>query len=43
MNSFDNVQSDSCDFDARDDYEWEYEHDGQPDEVQEWYDFDPDC
>ena len=23
--------------------EWEYENDGQPDEMQEWYDFDPDC
>jgi len=23
--------------------EGEYEHDGQPDEVQEWHDFDPDC
>ena len=22
---------------------WEYEDDGQPDEMQEWYDFDPDC
>ena len=21
----------------------EYESDGQPDEAQEWYDFDPDC
>lgn len=21
----------------------EYEHDGQPDEAQEWHDFDPDC
>jgi hypothetical protein len=21
----------------------EYEHDGQPDEAQEWYDFDPEC
>ena len=21
----------------------EYEHDGQPDEAQEWYDFDPDA
>ena len=20
-----------------------YEYDGQPDEAQEWYDFDPDC
>lgn len=20
-----------------------YEHDGQPDEMQEWHDFDPDC
>ena len=23
--------------------EAEYEHDGQPDEAQEWFDFDPDC
>lgn len=23
--------------------EYEQEHDGQPDEAQEWYDFDPDC
>lgn len=23
--------------------EGEYEWDGQPDEAQEWYDFDPDC
>ncbi len=22
---------------------WEYEDDGQPDEMQEWHDFDPDC
>jgi hypothetical protein len=45
MNSFDNVQSDSSDFDACDAYEWEYEdyRDGQPDEAQEWHDFDPDC
>jgi len=21
----------------------DYEDDGQPDEAQEWYDFDPDC
>jgi hypothetical protein len=21
----------------------DYEHDGQPDEAQEWHDFDPDC
>lgn len=21
----------------------DYEHDGQPDEMQEWHDFDPDC
>ncbi len=24
-------------------YEPEYEDDGQPDEAQEWHDFDPDC
>lgn len=23
--------------------ELDYEHDGQPDEAQEWHDFDPDC
>jgi len=23
--------------------EYEYEDDGQPDEAQEWHDFDPDC
>jgi hypothetical protein len=22
---------------------FEYEYDGQPDEAQEWHDFDPDC
>ena len=26
-----------------DHYEEDYEYDGQPDEAQEWYDFDPDC
>jgi len=28
-----------------DDYdeEWEYENDGQPDEAQEWFDYDSDC
>jgi hypothetical protein len=26
-----------------DDYGDDYEDDGQPDEAQEWYDFDPDC
>ena len=25
------------------DCEDNYEDDGQPDETQEWYDFDPDC
>ena len=25
------------------DDEEEYEYDGQPDEAQEWHDFDPDC
>jgi hypothetical protein len=28
---------------ANDILEEEYEDDGQPDEAQEWYDFDPDC
>ena len=23
--------------------DWSYEYDGQPDEAQEWHDFDPDC
>jgi len=35
----------------QDSYDWEldagedfaYEYDGQPDEAQEWHDFDPDC
>lgn len=26
-----------------DDYGYDDENDGQPDEAQEWYDFDPDC
>ena len=26
-----------------DEYEDEDEYDGQPDEAQEWHDFDPDC
>ena len=26
-----------------DDEEYNEEYDGQPDEAQEWYDFDPDC
>ena len=28
---------------ANDILEEAYEYDGQPDEAQEWYDFDPDC
>jgi hypothetical protein len=29
---------------AEEDDEWvDEEYDGQPDEAQEWYDFDPDC
>lgn len=32
------------DVDQDDDYDDEiYEDDGQPDEMQEWHDFDPDC
>jgi hypothetical protein len=23
--------------------DYDYDHDGQPDEAQEWHDFDPDC
>jgi hypothetical protein len=30
------ILDDGCDVDA----DWD---DGQPDEAQEWYDFDPDC
>jgi hypothetical protein len=30
-------------YDEDEDEEWDYEDDGQPDEAQEWYDFDPDC
>jgi hypothetical protein len=26
-----------------DDEEYDEEYDGQPDEAQEWYDFDPEC
>ena len=26
-----------------DEWEEDDEHDGQPDEAQEWHDFDPDC
>jgi hypothetical protein len=29
--------------DEQDDDGEAYEYDGQPDEAQEWYDFDPDC
>ena len=25
------------------DSDWDNEYDGQPDEAQEWHDFDPDC
>jgi hypothetical protein len=30
-------------FDEVNDWEEEYEYDGQPDEMQEWHDFDPAC
>lgn len=29
--------------DDEDGEEYEYDDDGQPDEAQEWHDFDPDC
>lgn len=29
--------------DEDDDYDADYDYDGQPDEAQEWADFDPDC
>lgn len=31
------------DFEDEEEYEYEDEYDGQPDEMQEWHDFDPDC
>lgn len=31
------------DEDEDEDLDEGYEHDGQPDEAQEWHDFDPDC
>lgn len=31
------------DHDEDEDLDEGYEHDGQPDEMQEWHDFDPDC
>jgi hypothetical protein len=34
---------DQDDEDGGEDYDYDYEDDGQPDEAQEWYDFDPDC
>ena len=36
-----NVDDDESDYDPND-YENQYD-DGQPDELQEWHDFDPDC
>ena len=37
-------QFDDDDFDYEsEDGDYEYEDDGQPDEAQEWYDFDPEC
>jgi hypothetical protein len=29
--------------DASEEWDEEYEYDGQPDEMTEWHDFDPDC
>ena len=37
----DDVHDDSRGVHGQDDYDYEY--DGQPDEAQEWYDYDPDC
>ena len=36
----DETPIDDCDWDWCEDAD---EYDGQPDEAQEWYDFDPDC
>lgn len=41
-------ESDAKDFwdlyyDEDEDEDYAYEFDGQPDEAQEWHDFDPDC
>lgn len=39
-----NVEGHSfCGEDCQDAYYEESEYDGQPDEMQEWHDFDPDC
>jgi|TARA_R110002074_G_scaffold311511_2_gene482353 hypothetical protein len=32
-----------CDACLEEEEAWQYEDDGQPDEMQEWHDFDPDC
>ena len=44
MDEFD-IDFDAPIFDVDDDFEDEQEddYDGQPDEMQEWADFDPDC
>ena len=36
-------QNDLCQIVCDDCAADEYEYDGQPDEMQEWHDFDPDC
>jgi len=43
--SFDGWDNDYCVPTCDDcaDEDWRDEYDGQPDEAQEWYDYDPDC
>ena len=38
-----NAWQDAEDALQQDEYDIPYEDDGQPDEMQEWHDFDPDC
>lgn len=44
LNSFEGPHADDFEDEdeEEDDYD-DYEDDGQPDEAQEWYDFDPNC
>ena len=39
----DGYYGDEYDEEDDDEEEYAYEYDGQPDEAQEWHDFDPDC
>ena len=44
--SYDHVErawDEAYEMESEDDYYDDCEYDGQPDEAQEWHDFDPDC